>query len=250
MATAFATFGQKMPKKKAQPLSRPASLVKSLHTQQSEHKTGYAAPVANPVKFYAPPPPPSPPVSLYLPPPPIPSTLYAAPAPAPAPEALASSKATSVVQVVDNDADDDDNEPMEPMDASYTFGYNSEDGSREETSDASGNIRGKYSYVNAEGNTIIVYYSAGPDQGFVIENEEELEGQVAKATLDAARVAVVAAEEDDQEQEETSLDIRQTQVISTYEQPEVGVDGCEDEDVVQVSAEIHFEQPDVDEETW
>ena len=46
---------------------------------------------------------------------------------------------------------------------------------------------GKYSYVNAEGNTILVKYSAGPDQGFVVENEQELKGSVEKATSEAAK---------------------------------------------------------------
>ena len=48
-------------------------------------------------------------------------------------------------------------------------------------------ILGKYSYVNAEGNTILVKYSAGPDQGFVVENEQELKGSVEKATSEAAK---------------------------------------------------------------
>ena len=46
---------------------------------------------------------------------------------------------------------------------------------------------GKYSYVNAEGNKILVKYSAGPDQGFVVENEQELKGSVQKATSEAAK---------------------------------------------------------------
>ena len=48
-------------------------------------------------------------------------------------------------------------------------------------------ILGKYSYVNAEGNTIEVKYSAGADIGFVVENEQELKGSVEKATNEAAK---------------------------------------------------------------
>ena len=48
-------------------------------------------------------------------------------------------------------------------------------------------ILGKYSYVNAEGNTIEVKYKAGADIGFVVENEQELKGSVEKATNEAAK---------------------------------------------------------------
>merc|ERR1719362_373115 len=89
----------------------------------------------------------------------------------------------------------DVNEPFvdplheENSDRSYQFSYGSEqdDSLRQEESDADGNIKGKYSYVNAEGNTILVKYSAGPDQGFVVENEQELKGSVEKATSEAAK---------------------------------------------------------------
>jgi hypothetical protein len=33
----------------------------------------------------------------------------------------------------------------------------------------------------------LVKYSAGPDQGFVVENEQELKGSVEKATSEAAK---------------------------------------------------------------
>ena len=47
----------------------------------------------------------------------------------------------------------------------------------------SGNIRGKYRFVNSDGNTIEVKYSAGADKGFVIENQHELTNSVSKATF-------------------------------------------------------------------
>jgi len=77
----------------------------------------------------------------------------------------------------------------ENSDRSYKFSYGSEEDEslRQEESDSDGNIKGKYSYVNAEGNTILVKYSAGPDKGFVVENEKELEGSVQKATNEAAQ---------------------------------------------------------------
>ena len=51
---------------------------------------------------------------------------------------------------------------------------------------STGNIRGKYRFINADGNTIEVKYSAGADTGFVIENENELTQALTKATNDAA----------------------------------------------------------------
>ena len=76
---------------------------------------------------------------------------------------------------------------VENPDRSYQFSYgsNEEDASREEVSDSKGNIRGKYRFINSDGNTIEVKYSAGADKGFVIENKHELVSSVTKATHDA-----------------------------------------------------------------
>lgn len=74
-------------------------------------------------------------------------------------------------------------------DRSYSFGFQEEAHSRHEQADNQGNIRGQYSYVNAEGNQIVVKYKASPDKGFEIENESELSQSVARATLDGARRA-------------------------------------------------------------
>ena len=60
------------------------------------------------------------------------------------------------------------------MDASYSFGYQSDQASREESADPAGNVQGHYSYVGADGNEFVVRYSAGADRGFVIENQDEL----------------------------------------------------------------------------
>ena len=46
-----------------------------------------------------------------------------------------------------------------------------------------------FRYVNSDGNTIEVVYSAGADTGFVIENEQELLSSVARATKDGAEKA-------------------------------------------------------------
>ena len=47
-------------------------------------------------------------------------------------------------------------------------------------------MRGRYSYVNDDGNEIAVQYSAGAGIGFVVENHDELKAQVKKATEGAA----------------------------------------------------------------
>jgi len=75
------------------------------------------------------------------------------------------------------------------MDASYNFNFDNDDSFREEESDVNGNVKGKYRYVNSDGNTIEVVYSAGADTGFVIENEQELLSSVARATKDGAEKA-------------------------------------------------------------
>lgn len=196
------------------------------------------APVENPVKFYAPPELPTlyaPPAQFYAPPAPVeipvyapirtlyapPTQFYAPPAPI-APETIQAS--ASIAQEQHQQP-----QPMMQMDASYSFGYESEDGSiREEKSDANGNIKGKYSYVNAEGNTILVHYSAGPETGFVIENEKELQESIAKATQDGARAAL-SFKENDSDQDADVLDVRQ----QTFDQ--------DDQDFEASS--IHFASP-------
>lgn len=95
------------------------------------------------------------------------------------------------------------------------FRFEESDHSRQEEADANGNIKGKYSYKNSEGNDIVVQYSAGPNQGFVIENQEELAQSVSKATLDAAEV-------------QKSRNI----------------------DEVEKTNGIYFEQPKINQETW
>ena len=204
----FSSFGRKSNLKK-EPLTSPTRLVKSLKAPQTQ---GYPAPVPDPVKFYAPPPPPpppSPPATLYNapPPPPPPSpppTLYNAPeVPKPTeppslylpPPIFAQPTEPTLSQyippapsapVLEIEVPETPAPMMMQMDASYNFNFDSDDSFREEESDPSGNIRGKYRYVNADGNTIEVIYSAGAEKGFVIENEQELLSSVAKATKDAA----------------------------------------------------------------
>ena len=48
---------------------------------------------------------------------------------------------------------------------------------RSESADPAGNVQGSYAYTNAEGNSITVRYTAGAETGFVIENQEELNGK-------------------------------------------------------------------------
>ena len=59
----------------------------------------------------------------------------------------------------------------ENRDKSYNFAFDEADSRRQETADEAGNVRGQYSYVNAEGNEIVVRYSASKDGGFIIENQ-------------------------------------------------------------------------------
>jgi len=150
---------------------------------------GYPAPVINPVQFYAPsilyqapvahaaPAAPVAPALPVLPLAPVvivpvlPTTLYEAPA---LPEPAAYEPDQS-----DRDMVEEKLNTM--MDASYSFKYDEEFSSREESADAYGNIKGKYAYTNELGSTIIVEYSAGADKGFVIENEEEMEKAVEEA---------------------------------------------------------------------
>ncbi|KAK9503062.1 hypothetical protein O3M35_011712 [Rhynocoris fuscipes] len=56
-----------------------------------------------------------------------------------------------------------------PSDASYSFGYNAGDQSRQEVSDAQGNIQGSYTFVSKDGATRKVDYEAGAEKGFVIK---------------------------------------------------------------------------------
>merc|ERR1719483_1348978 len=50
---------------------------------------------------------------------------------------------------------------MMMMDPSYNFAYAGDDSEREENADSNGVVQGQYSYINAEGNEIIVRYKAG-----------------------------------------------------------------------------------------
>ncbi|CAO1317648.1 unnamed protein product [Diamesa hyperborea] len=52
-------------------------------------------------------------------------------------------------------------------DGSYSFSYNSGDSSRQESSDASGNVKGQYAYTNEAGNHDLTYV-AGADTGFLV----------------------------------------------------------------------------------
>ena len=114
------------------------------------------------------------------------SSASAAPA-APAAPAYSSNTKNTAAQSSQQDLDYEEN-----SDASYSFGYSDVSGTRKEESDSQGNVRGSYSYINAEGNEIVVKYIAGPEIGFVVENEEELTNSVNKATAEGAVVAAAA----------------------------------------------------------
>ncbi|XP_059095129.1 uncharacterized protein LOC131889922 [Tigriopus californicus] len=90
----------------------------------------------------------------------------------------------------------------------YSFNYQGDESSRFEESDASGAVRGQYNYINAEGNTILVQYSASPDTGFVIENEQELSQALEKATKDGAQAAAAARTEQQRKQAEQKQEVQ------------------------------------------
>lgn len=60
---------------------------------------------------------------------------------------------------------------MMMMDASYNFGYDSDDSSRVEVADPAGNVVGSYKYTNPNGEEMVVRYRAGAEVGFVVENQ-------------------------------------------------------------------------------
>ena len=211
----FTGFGSKVQDKKKEPLSNPSRLVQSLIPQQVQVQKApaQATPLPVPKTLYQAPTPvlvvpqtlyqvpllapvktpvaPAKPPTLYQ----APATLYEAPAPPEnlptsyeAPAALPSSLYEALAQAPES-------APaapvMMPMDASYSFAYDSQDSSRFEEADSNGNVVGSYTYVGAEGQTIQVRYSAGAEKGFVIENETELQDAVAES-VEAAELAQMA----------------------------------------------------------
>ena len=91
----------------------------------------------------------------------------------------------------------------------YSFGFDEQNLSRQETADISGNVKGRYAYTNRDGNKIEVKYSAGAEKGFVIENEAALAESVSKATKDTSSPIGSSS---------STLDVRQT-----YNAPSVGI---------------------------
>jgi len=189
---------------------------------------GYSAPVINPLRYYAPltlyqaPTAPSAPALPVLPTAPVVltspvvpnlpvllNTLYEAPAP-PQPAYEPDQKDRDMVEEKLNTM----------MDPSYSFKYDAEFSSREESADGYGNIKGKYAYTNELGSTIIVEYSAGADKGFVIENEDKMELDVAEA-----REAVVYADmaiEAFNEEKEVEEPVEQASIY--FKQPTINPD--------------------------
>merc|ERR1719476_255675 len=80
------------------------------------------------------------------------------------------------------------------MNPNYNFAYTNDDSSRtEDANPDTGIITGQYSYTNPQGNEIEVKYRAGADIGFVIENQEDLNAVILKATEDGAAAAAAAS---------------------------------------------------------
>jgi len=76
------------------------------------------------------------------------------------------------------------------QDASYRYGYKVSDKSQDEEADASGNVKGSYSFKTADGQDFEVKYTAGVG-GFVVENLDEL---LEKSNPQSAEYAAIVAE--------------------------------------------------------
>merc|ERR1712106_1046080 len=76
------------------------------------------------------------------------------------------------------------------IDSSYTYGYKGSDKDQNEQADASGNVKGSYSFKTVDGQDFEVKYTSGIG-GFVVENLEEL---LAKSNPQSAEYAAVVAE--------------------------------------------------------
>ena len=177
--------------------SKPASLYEApAPVNPPQPATLYEAPApsnpSKPASLYEAPAPVNPPqpATLYEAPapsnPPKPATLYEAPAPVNPPQTLYSAPANnpqiSTLYEAPSPANPlpvyEESAPagatMMNMDASYSFAYNGDESSRQEESDPNGNIKGSYQYIDSEGKTIKVHYSAGAETGFVIESQDEI----------------------------------------------------------------------------
>merc|ERR1712086_870115 len=77
------------------------------------------------------------------------------------------------------------------QDSSYSYGYKGSDKAQNEESDASGNVKGSYSFKTADGQDFEVKYTSGLG-GFVVENLEEL---LAKSNPQSAEYALAVAEQ-------------------------------------------------------
>lgn len=66
--------------------------------------------------------------------------------------------------------------PEPEPDSTYKFGYENKDSTRQEESDAVGNVQGSFSYVDPEGSERRVEYEAGAGRGFVIKEDVTVAG--------------------------------------------------------------------------
>lgn len=79
-------------------------------------------------------------------------------------------KEVSIPSTTPNDEEDETTEPSTeetPGDASYNFSIDTDEYTRHESSDASGNVQGSYSYKSKDGNTYDLTYKAGSQTGFL-----------------------------------------------------------------------------------
>ena len=131
------------------------------------------------------------------------------------------------------------------QDASYSFGYKVSNKAQEEAADASGSVKGSYSFKTEDGEDFEVKYTSGVG-GFVVENLEEL---LAKANPQSPEYAAVLAEHAAIAAERESLAAEASAVISARSNSPSSPE-AEPYIHVEIEAEpyIHEEVPYVHEE--
>jgi hypothetical protein len=79
-------------------------------------------------------------------------------------------------------------------DASYSYSYQTDSSGKQESSDAQGNVVGRYSYLGGDGVTRNVHYTSRGDEGFVVSDENiPAVTAVASAAFDASSIRSAGA---------------------------------------------------------
>merc|ERR1711892_607795 len=128
------------------------------------------------------------------------------------------------------------------QDASYRYGYKVSDKAQNEEADASGNVKGSYSFKTADGQDFEVKYTAGVG-GFVVEDLDEL---LAKANPQSAEDAAAVAEHSALASSAQTLvaarsDSANTPAAEAYVHEEIAAESYIHEGVPDVHQEIEAE---------